>query len=372
MKRYDFALVGGGIIGACVAEELAAIGASVTVLDAGPEPGHATRHAVGVAVPPLRHVADHVFYDWMRQAAHGLREDIDRLEPEYGQFSAPHAVLHVLRARNADRMAPDLETAGAGSWIEPARAAELAAGLRLPGNRRYLLDETGFMVDGARYLAAVRARCAELDVDWRQHTTVWAVKDTSDLVELATSGGTVHADITVVTAGAWSGKPELTGHVVPVGPRRRQLVTLATETIPPLILSANRSLVPGLAGDVIVGATDDVAEVDAGFDDRCDVAGITRLLRFATAVMPTLSRAVPVDLRAGLCSASASGWPLIGRVPGRQRLWLATGHAGHGLLTARYSARGLLVGLTKEEWDTVPWFMCPRRALEGKTCASTM
>ncbi|TYK51431.1 NAD(P)/FAD-dependent oxidoreductase [Actinomadura decatromicini] len=363
MTRSDFALVGGGIIGACLAEELAATGAAVTVLDAGPAPGHATARAAGPAAPALRHVADHVFYGWLRQAAASLQEDVDRLEPVHGRFSVPQPILHVLRAEEADRVAPHLPaTASSAQWISSAQAAELATGFRLPDDRRYLLEQTALAVDGSRYLSAVQARCARLDVVWRQDTVVQDVLVTDDGVELATTDGPVHTDIAIVTAGAWSGTAELTGHSVHVRPARRQLVTLAAASVPPLILSSNRHLAPGVAGDVIVGTDEEEAP---GFDDRCDVAGITELLHFAATALPALARAAPVDLRCGLCPAPASGRPLIGRVPGHRRLWLATGHAGHGLLTARHTAHGLTTALTKGQWDTVPRMMCPTRALEG-------
>lgn len=366
MKRSDYALVGGGIVGACLAEELAATGAAVTVLDAGPAPGHATSRAAGPAAPPLRHIDDHVFYDWLRQAARILREDVDRLEPVHGRFSAPHPILHALRAEDADRVAHHLDTTEpAAQWISPAQAADLATGLRLPADRRYLLETTGLTVDGSRYLSAVQARCAQLDVEWRQETTVLDVQATGGGVELTTTGEPVHTDIAIITAGAWSGATCLTGDSVHVRPQRRHVVTLAAESVPPLILSSTHRLAPGAAGEVIVGTGDDGAAETSSFDDRCDVAGITELLRFATTAMPALALAVPADLRCGLSPAPATGRPLIGRVPGRQRLWLATGHAGHGLLTARYTAQGLTTALTKGQWDTVPRIMCPRQALGG-------
>ncbi|TYB43976.1 NAD(P)/FAD-dependent oxidoreductase [Actinomadura chibensis] len=367
MKRSDFALVGGGIVGACLAEELAATGAAVTVLDAGPAPGHATSRAAGPAAPAPRYAADHVFHGWLRQAAHSLRDDVDRLEPVHHRFSAPQPILHALRPEDADRLSPHLPAADtAAQWISPAQAADLAPDLRLPDDRRYLLEKAALAVDGARYLAAVRAGCARLGVDWRQDTTVRDVLNTGDGVELATTGGPVRTDIAIITAGAWSGAAELTGRSVHVRPRREQLVTLTAGSVPSVILSAAHRLTPGVTGDVIAATGADTgADEAAGFDDRCDVAGITALLRFAAAAMPALARAAPADLRCGLSPAPASGRPLIGRVPGHQRLWLATGHAGHGLLTARHTARGLTTALTKGQWDTVPRMMCPTRALEG-------
>ncbi|GAA5050221.1 glycine oxidase [Thermocatellispora tengchongensis] len=382
MQRYDFVLVGGGIVGACLAEELAGTGASVAVLDAGDEAGHASVRAAGVAVPSLRYVTDLEFYRWLQRARLRLDTDIERLEPRYGAFSLTRPILRMLRLAEVHQYAAALEAAGVTGWLDPgALAGDLArgladglaqgltAGLRLSyERRRFLYDENGLMVDGARYLAAVRRRCLDLGVAWRQRTTVLEVGDGAALV---TSAGTVRADRTVITAGAWSGTAGLAGKGVPVYPQRGQLVTIASEETLPLIFSSICYLAPGVDGEIIAGAT----EEDAGFDDRCDVSGITRLLRFAAATMPSLLSATPTALRSGLRPVSATGRPLIGRVPGEAgrggRLWVASGHAGHGLISARLTAESVAAALTTGTWFDLPASMCPSRAAEARACAST-
>ncbi|GAA2906193.1 glycine oxidase ThiO [Streptosporangium fragile] len=356
MERYDFALVGGGIVGACLAEELAGAGASVTVLDAGAEPGHATNRAAGVAVPSLRYLADPELYGWLQWGRGRLAADIDRLEPAHAPFSVPSPILRALRTVDVEAVAAHLDAPGHGEWIEVEKLASVAPGLRLPADRHYLFDRAGLMVDGRRYLAAVHHNCLAAGVRWRQGVTVAA----ADGGELRTSAGAVHADRVVVTAGAWSAAAGLAGGA-PVYPQRGQLAVLRTGADLTCILSSAFYLAPGVNGGVVVGAT----EEDAGFDDRCTVAGISRLLRFAATAMPELADASPVELRAGLRPASRTGRPLVGRVPGHDRLYLAAGHAGHGLLSARGTAEGLAAGLVRDDWDALPESFCPSRALEA-------
>ena len=112
---------------------------------------------------------------------------------------------------------------------------------------------------------------------------------------------------------------------------------------------------------VVVGAT----EESAGFDESVTVEGVNRLLMFANAAMPALSACEPVEFRAGLRPVSATGRPVVGRVPDRTRVFVSAGHAGHGLLSARATARGLTAGLLDDDWDSLPYSMCPAESLKA-------
>ncbi|MEJ8651934.1 FAD-dependent oxidoreductase [Streptomyces sp. MS1.AVA.3] len=353
MRTHDYLLVGGGIVGACLAEELARTGASVMVLDAGREAGHATRKAAGVAVPSLRYLDRSDFYQWLCQGRERLHRDIRRLQPAHGEFSVASPILRALRTTDAEAYGDRLSAAGAGEWIDSAELPAVAPGMKLPADRHYLLDPHGLMVDGGRYLEAVRRQCLAAGVTWHQDTTVRSLTEDASGVEAVTDNGTLRADRVVLTTGAWSGGPLAPD--LPVYPQRGQLVQLETAEKLPCIFSSAFYLAPGVDGRVIVGAT----EEDAGFHEQCTAGGIGRLLMFAGAALPALADAAPVELRAGLRPATRTGFPLTGRVPGRSRTYVAAGHAGHGLLSARISAEGMAAGLTADAWDALPEEFCP-------------
>lgn len=356
MNRYDVVLVGGGIVGACLSEELVRTGARVLVLDAGEEPGHATARAAGVAVPSLRYLDDPEFYSWLSLGREALDSDVERLESGHGEFSVRSPLVRMLRQDDADLVRHLLPEDSTAEWRS---ADQLASdGFRLPEDRRYLVDGDGLMVDGARYLGAVRASAVSLGADWRQGVTVDAVEPDSSGVRVLTRDGELRADRVVVAAGAWSGLPGLTSNV-PVTPQRGELVKLGGVAPPPWILSSAHYLAPDTDGGVIVGAT----EEDAGFDDSSTAAGTSRLLRYALALAPHYARAVPLALQAGLRPVTPTGRPLVGRVPGQDRVFVAAGHAGHGLLSARLTARGLAAAMDKGVWDGLPFDFCPTENL---------
>jgi len=348
----DVAIVGGGIVGACIAEELARAGASVVVLDAGAEAGDATARAAGVAVPSLRYLDDPLMYDWLTRARTALLDDILRLRSATGPFSVALPIARLIAEADLRRVAaalgttPDRDTAG--------DAADLAPGLRVPPAHRVLVSD-GLMVDGSGYLAAVRAAAVAGGVDWRQGVRVVSVADG----EVRTDGAAaLRADRIVLACGAWTAR--LVGEDLPVYPLRGQLAVLDVEHPPRCIVSGRYYLAPHPSGGVVVGAT----EEDSGFAEHCTVAGVARLLTFAARTLPSLGSAPVRTLRAGLRPATRTGRPLVGALPSADRVFVACGHSGHGLLSARYTARGVAAALTSDDWSDVPLEFCPKRALQ--------
>ncbi|MGW6424847.1 NAD(P)/FAD-dependent oxidoreductase [Nocardia sp. NPDC055053] len=346
---HDFAIVGGGIVAACLADELATTGASVVVFDAGTTAGSATARAAGVAVPSLRYLSDREFYQWLCTARESLDSDIAILEPESGPFSMARPILRALRRTDADQYATRLADVD-GTWVEHAELGEIAPGLTLPESRRYVLSD-GLMVDGAGYLRAVRDRALARGVTWLQGTDVRELSEDTAGVSVRTGNGMYRADRAVVAAGAWSsslGAPA-------VRPQRGQMIRLRTEVELPVIFSSALYLAPAIGGGVLVGAT----EEDTGFDEKVTAGGLSGLLSFATAAMPALADAELAELRAGLRPVTDTGRPIVGALPERSRLFVCAGHAGHGLLSARATAVGLVAGLAEDDWDSLPYSMCP-------------
>ena len=77
----------------------------------------------------------------------------------------------------------------------------------------------------------------------------------------------------------------------------------------------------------LVGAT----EEHAGFDARTTAAGIRGLLDVAVRLVPDLAAAHLERTWAGLRPGNADGKPYLGRAPGWENLFVATGHLRAGL-----------------------------------------
>ena len=362
-RRYDVVVVGGGIVGACLAEELALAGAAVLVVDAGREPGHATGHAAGVAVPSLRHLGDPVLYGWLDAARGTLAADLDRLPAGHPPFSRREPIVRCLPATSAATVLTSAAGPALGDRIGLAELRELLPGARVPEDHSLFRSPEGLMVDGRTYLETVYHGCLAAGVDWRQGSAAVEVQPAEPGgrpgVRLH-SGEVVRGGQVVIAAGAWSdrllARPEAAGPWVV--PQRGQLVVLRSETPPRCVLSSRFYLAPLPSGSVVVGAT----EENAGFAARTSLAGTARLLAFALRTLPGLADAEVRETRAGLRPATRNGRPLIGELPGSPGVFVATGHAGHGLLSARHTARGLAAGLLRKDWSGVPAEFSPRAA----------
>lgn len=181
---------------------------------------------------------------------------------------------------------------------------------------------------------------------------------------VATTRGPVAAGAVAVCGGAWS--PSLAEALdvrLPVRPLKGQIVHLSLSsadtrswTIVQPVLGFY--LVPWPDGRVACGGTME----DAGFDARPTAEGLHQLLREGLRTAPGLRTATVVETRAGLRPSSEDGDPIVGRLPGWENAYVATGHGAEGLLLGPFSARvladqmlgiepgGVAAGLAERHW----------------------
>ena len=89
-------------------------------------------------------------------------------------------------------------------------------------------------------------------------------------------------------------------------------------------------------GHVYLGATD---EPEAGFNKRPTAAAMSELMTAALEILPGLASASVVDMWAGLRPRTDDRRPMIGPVPGLDRLIAAYGHYRTGLAFAPITAQ---------------------------------
>jgi glycine oxidase len=338
-------VVGAGVIGAAIAEELAARGIRVTVLDMRAPGRGASQASAGMLVPyieahgesPLRRLGARSFamYDaFVARVAERSGEPVEHrragtlqvaLDPnDAGRLQAAHASLDAAGIPNEW-----LDSSGVRS-LEPAVAAEAAGGLHIPGHGyvnvpalvRALVQSARF--SGATFVSPVEA----VDVEPRAgevHVRSGDRRDTADAV--------------VVAAGSWSGRVRVKGAApLPVRPVRGQLLHLrwppGAERLTRVVWGPGCYVVPWSDGSVLVGAT---AE-DVGFDEHSTVAAVRDLTGAAGALLPVTWRAAVEAIRVGLRPITPDELPLIGPIAGAPGVFAATGHYRNGILLAPLTA----------------------------------
>ncbi len=350
--RYDTAVIGAGVVGASVARRLAALGARVCLLDAHALGGRGSRAAAGVGVPSVRLLADPLMLSFAQSGRKQLSADLDELtDGDPGRLRTEAGVLRMVR--NAQHR-EELEKAAAGhpgwlgEWHEGERLAErepLIATGKVFGAYR---DPAGAVLDADAYVTRLQQAAAAAGAEVRRGAPVLGVEESATGVALATPQGTVTADRAVLAAGAWSGSiPGLPA--LPVRPLRGQMLRLDTPDVTLRhVVSGALYAAPSPSGTVVVGAT----EEEAGFAESVTAEGLLVLTAFLGRLLPRLAAGSVRTTWSGLRAATRTGRPLIGPVPGSERVVVAAGHGGQGILTGALTGQAVAGYLDSghDEW----------------------
>jgi len=384
--RSDVLVVGGGPVGACAAQALAADGASVTLIEKEAEvcPPVCGAHAnCGLLVPsevtPLAAPG---------ALGQGLRWMLDSASPFYiaprprgallrwlwlyrsaatpARVRAAAPVLSSLHAASAD-LHDALAHEGGERWLyhhdgivqayespaamdEAVEEAEVARGLgvradvlgpadvraRFPGLRGELAGGLFFPDDGhldpALFTRAVADKAAASGAEVRRGTEAIALEPAGrGAVRVVTTRGDFIADQVVLAAGAWT--PALAkglGLALPIEPAKGYSVDVdrpADFPELPLYLGEARCMLTPLGDALRLGSTLELS----GWDMTIRRKRVAGLRRVALRVMGIPDDAPVRQIWRGPRPVTPDGLPVVGRVPRRERVILATGHCMLGL-----------------------------------------
>lgn len=338
----DVVVVGGGVVGACIAYELAKAGARVIVCDRE-APGQASAASAGMLAPLSEAEGPGPFLDLGMESLRLHRPLAEELRERTG-MDVGYRASGLLRVAVTDqdeaavrrRRAWHVEAGHAVAWLDPGRArdAEPALSRDIRGAAYY--DQEHQV--GAPLLAGAALRAAaDLGTEVRRGLNVDGLLITGQMVQGVRAGGeTLQADEVVIAAGAWSGSFIELGPALPVHPVRGQLVALRTQGtgLRHVIYSSAGYLNTKADGVTFVGSTQE----EVGFDARPTAAGAAALLRSAARLVPDLADATFSHMLVGLRPGSPDGLPLIGRLPGWSGVSVAAGHFRNGVLLAPITA----------------------------------
>ena len=333
---YDVIVVGGGVVGAACARELASTGRSVLIVEAGGDMGQAWRAAAGMLAPQIEADAS----DRLLELALAARDHYPRLASALLASTGIDVGLWlegIARVAATDQEADELsarvvwqQQQGHGCdwldagevrkrwpWLGPTTGALWAMhdGALDPGRLvRALLDD-------AQRLGAtmVTDRALRLSLEGRSVTGLMGEADSY-------SGANI-----VLAAGAWSGLLEGLPRTIPVRPVRGQMAaTPWPDDIPRAIVYHKDRYVLARGGEAIIGSTME----DVGYRPEVTSAGLARIFSATMILCPSLIRAKVRRSWAGLRPMTPDGLPIIGGEPLLDGLWYATGHGRNGILLA--------------------------------------
>jgi glycine/D-amino acid oxidase-like deaminating enzyme len=366
---YDVVIVGGGIVGGACAAECAQGGLRTLVLEASIIGGGATAAGMGHLVVMDDSEAQFALTHYSRQLWDQLADQLpaDVQFQRCGTLWVAADDEEMAAVRHKQRfyaehgveveVLDDHQLVGAEQQLR----AGLAGALRVPG------DAVIYPPCAARFLLE---RASAQGAAVRENARVAALGSRSLRLADDTS---IATGLIVNATGTWA--PMLTpgwpvrkrkGHLVITdrypGFVRHQLVELG------YLKSAHASTTdsvafnvqPRINGQILIGSSRQF-DVD---DVTVDMPILGRMLARASEYLPAIGRLSALRVWTGFRAATPDKLPLIGPCPGRDDLWLATGHEGLGITTSLGTAK-LLVDQILQRSPAIPWEpYLPERALQ--------
>jgi len=335
----DVVVVGGGVVGAACARQLAHDGRRVRLIERGGDSGEAWRASAGMLASQIDAPAgDDMFElgiagrEFYRDHAVEIREatgvDIGLWEAGILQLAASEAEVEHLKARVASQRQHGHHC----EWLDPDEVRRERPGLG--ANLGAFVAPKDGAVDPARLVQALRTDAVNRGVE--------LVED--QVVSLSRSNGRVSgvqgrawhpADHVVLAAGAWTGRIGNLPRPVSVEPVRGQMVALPwPEGANPSIVFGGGGYLLHRDGEAWCGSTME----HAGFVSGVTEAAVTELRARAEALLPDLAGARVLRAWAGLRPGTPDGLPIVGKEPDLEGLWYATGHGRNGILLAGITA----------------------------------
>ncbi|HWK30371.1 MAG TPA: FAD-dependent oxidoreductase, partial [Solirubrobacter sp.] len=355
-KRADVAVVGGGVIGAAAALELARRGASVVLLERGGDlawgcsagnagivgPGHVQPLANPAAVVDgIRWMGrpDSPFFvrprpgvvPWLTRflaaaAPSRVQHSTSVLQRLAVRSAELHAELHaggldagyqqrglldVFRGEKAFRAA----VGAVGPGDEVVRVEDLPGQLG-PGFAGGVLRRGEAHCDPLRFVLALGAWAAEVGVEIRTGVEVLGLRRTGRRVDaLWTTEGDVEVAEVVVAAGVWSaGLAGELGLRLPIeGGKGYHVDIEARPGDPelPIWLHEHRVVVTPNGPRIRLAGTMELTGTDRGVDQR----RVDAITRAATEALPGFAGRPPLHVWRGLRPCTPDGLPIIGRAP---------------------------------------------------------
>ncbi len=333
-------IVGGGVIGLCIAWELAQRGHRITVIERG-SLGRATSWAAAGILPPanfatatdpidqLRGLSHRLFPRWHEQllASTGIDSGFRRCGGWYlADTPGEHAAM-IGMAGYWDDLAIHCERIAAGDLSDREPVLALKSKSNPVPSAWWVPDEC--QIRCPRYLQALVAACRNLGVEFLEDTSVRDVQD-GEVVEVQTDASLLQSDFVVLSSGVWTGQIDQAFHLqTSLVPVRGQMLLFKTPTQPirSIINVGNRYLVPRYDGYTLVGSN----EEEVGFVNATTPHTLETLRQFAVELCPHLHDAEIAGSWSGLRPMTFDGFPMIGRMPGTANVFVAAGHYRSGI-----------------------------------------
>ncbi len=336
-------IVGSGIIGLSIADELLRHGNAVTLFDPAPAGSEASQAAAGMLAPQLEATAPgpllqlclhsrELYAQWQARLSQASGLSLDYRQNGALKLAFTATELKALETEVAWQQTQSLRA----RLLSPAEtlAREPALNPSLLG-AAYFPDEA--QIDSARVVQALAQVVEKMGGRWVREAVEHLDETSGRITGVRTPSGQHRFDAVVLCAGSWSGLINgRTGlNENSVFPVRGQLAALSCSqvSLSHVIVGAQGYLVTR-PNRFIAGTTTE----RVGYQKAVTPEGLRHMLAVATTLCPALQTAKVELTWSGLRPAASDPGPILGRSP-LPGLFLATAHFRNGILLAPLTAR---------------------------------
>ena len=337
-QTRDVVVIGAGIVGSMTSYLLCRRGLSVTLMEADTLGSHASGlafggldplHGIGVPEPLLDFslfcLGRHRSIAREFHGATGLDPQLrsrDRLYLAFDDEDAEREQIDEEWMRRVPGFNARWLDRDSVRRLEPKANPVCIGGLHISGMAS--VDSYDLTMAALRSAERFGTRLVAQRATGMEHSSGHAIAVTHD-------GGKIEAGTVVIAMGPWSGMvADWCGALAPVEPLKGQILRLRHEG-PPFNVSLNYrgNYVDSKADGLIwAGST----EENAGFDDHPNSRGRDSILNDLAHMAPSVVSARMVNHTACLRPVTPDGIPIVGRLPGWDNLYLATGAGRKGIL----------------------------------------
>lgn len=368
MKTFDAAIVGGGLIGASAAFELAARNLRVVLLDRQQPGREASWAAAGMLAPSPDGPDAQPLFPLAKESFRLYPEFIGAIEGTLGKSCgfAREGTLEIFFGPESewarDAFIEQHQRLGLSSEplaIEGAREMEPLLGPKASAAAWLPKEATvdpRLLIDAA--LGAAQARGVQI----RSNCAVTGLLREGDRCAGVLAGDArIAARHVVLAAGCFCGSLDEAAQYAPTRPVRGQMLSLRgdpvlarsrpgwagskrqTVRLRRVLRSANGYLVPRPDGRILAGSTLE----NAGYEKAVTPAGVQKIMNAALELAPALTSVEIIEMWAGLRPGTPDNLPILGPTD-IEGLIVATGHYRNGILLAPVTAKLVAAWVTGE------------------------
>lgn len=347
MDNFDIAIIGGGVIGASIAFELAAGKLRVVVLDRQQPGREASWAAAGMLSPAPDSPRDFPLVPLGRESLKLYPHYVAAVEEASGKptayahrgtleiFLAPHGEDERNRRVAAHRelgLVAEPVSLGTARKLEGSMnpAARAAAWLSQEATVEPRLLTEAVLGAARRCGAEIRSNCVVTRLQ----------RDGDHCTGVLADGKEIGTGYVVVAAGCFSAgiapENDPVARYMPTRPVRGQMMALRADVVRlrRVLRSGKGYLVPRRDGRVVAGSTSE----EVGFENRVTPAGLRQVLDAAVELCPGLAGAEVLETWSGLRPGTPDDLPILGPTD-MSGLLIATGHYRNGILLAPVTAK---------------------------------